>query len=216
MSPAVDVIVDPRDDIATASTIHELAAREPGALAVRIAPGSQAEPAVVWAILRALGKRIEQLGRTKVKVYWTDARRWLVAHVVTEVIVLCAQHLGRDTTDELEREICGGTGSRSSSSTAALRGRHGQRPRPSPRFSPGRAAGSRRRSAGTTLATGPEVAPIAAALPGFFSRGSSSNVFGGRQAPRRISAVISSRRSAARTSFEPSRSVPSGTQWRSP
>jgi hypothetical protein len=58
----------------------------------------------VWAILRALGKRIEQLGRTK--VYWMDARRWLVAHAVTEVIVLCAQHLGRDVTDEFEREIC--------------------------------------------------------------------------------------------------------------
>ena len=93
MSPAVDVIVDPHDDIATAMTIRELAAPEPGVLAVRIAPGSQAEPAVVWAILRALGKRIEQLGRTKVKVYWMDAQRWLVAHAITEVIMLCSSEL---------------------------------------------------------------------------------------------------------------------------
>jgi len=95
VNPAVDVIVDPGDDIATARTIRELADREPGVLAVSIAPGSQAEPAVVWAMLRALGKRIEQLGRTKVRVYWMDAQRWLVAHAITEMIVVCAQHLGR-------------------------------------------------------------------------------------------------------------------------
>jgi hypothetical protein len=73
VSPAVDVIVDRHDDIATVRAIRELAAREPGVLAVSIAPGSQAEPAVVWAILRALGKRIEQLDRTKIKVH--NARR---------------------------------------------------------------------------------------------------------------------------------------------
>jgi hypothetical protein len=55
----------------------------------------------VWAILRALGKRIEQLGRTKVKVWWMDAQRWLVAHAVTEMVVLCAQHLDERMTEEL-------------------------------------------------------------------------------------------------------------------
>jgi hypothetical protein len=110
VTPRVDVIVDPHDDIATAMAIRELAACAPGVLAVSIAPGSQAEPAVVWAILRALGKRIEQLGRTKVKVYWMDGQRWLVAHAITEIVVLCAQHLGGVMTNELEREIGGRLG----------------------------------------------------------------------------------------------------------
>lgn len=76
MSLAVDVIVDRDDDIATIRAIHALAAREPGVLAVHIAPGTREEPAVVWAILRALGKRFEQLDRPSVRVYWMDAERW--------------------------------------------------------------------------------------------------------------------------------------------
>jgi hypothetical protein len=107
VSPSVDVIVDRRDDIATVWAIRELAAREPGVLAVSIAPRSQAEPAVVWAILRALGKRIEQLDRTKIKVWWMDAERWLVAHRVREMVVLCAQHLGDRATEELTEHVCG-------------------------------------------------------------------------------------------------------------
>jgi hypothetical protein len=74
-------------------------------LAVSIAPRSEAEPAVVWAILRALGKRIEQLGRTKVKVWWMDAERWLRAHGITEIVALCAQHLGDRVTEELRTEL---------------------------------------------------------------------------------------------------------------
>jgi hypothetical protein len=49
----VDVIVDRFDDIATVTAIRELAAREPGVLAVSMAPRSEAKSAVVWAILRA-------------------------------------------------------------------------------------------------------------------------------------------------------------------
>jgi hypothetical protein len=99
------VIVDPDDDIATVAAVHALAAREPGVLAVSIAPGTREEPAVVWAILRALGKRIEQLERAVVKVWWMDAERWLRAHRITEVVVLCAQHLGKRARDELETEV---------------------------------------------------------------------------------------------------------------
>jgi hypothetical protein len=72
-----------------------------------MAPRSEAEPAVVWAILRALGKRIEQLDRTKVKVWWMDAERWVVAHRVSEIVVLCAQHLGDRVTEELKEHVCG-------------------------------------------------------------------------------------------------------------
>ena len=63
MNPAVDVIVDRDDDIATVKAIHSLAVRQRGVLVIHIAPATREEPAVVWAILRALGKRIERLDR---------------------------------------------------------------------------------------------------------------------------------------------------------
>jgi len=62
-------------------------------------------PAVVWAILRALGKRIERLERTQVKVWWMDAERWLRAHRIAEVVVLCAQHLGDQAAQELKTHL---------------------------------------------------------------------------------------------------------------
>lgn len=96
------MIVDPRDDVATIRAIHDLAAREPAVLAVNIAPDSRSSPAVVWAILRALGKRVEYLERTRVKVFWEDAVRWLAAHRIAEMVVLCAQHLRGGTAQELE------------------------------------------------------------------------------------------------------------------
>ena len=105
MSATVDVIVDPGDDIATVRTIHGLAARERGILAVTIAPGTRAEPAMVWAILRALGKRIERLHRPTVRVHWMDAQRWLVAHGITEMVVVHAQHLDDHLTDELANRV---------------------------------------------------------------------------------------------------------------
>jgi hypothetical protein len=105
MSTAVDVIVDPGDDVATMRAIQELAAREPAVLAVSIAPDSRSSPALVWAILRALGKRVEYLERTRVKVFWEDAVRWLVAHRIAEVVVLCAQHLRGGTAEELELHV---------------------------------------------------------------------------------------------------------------
>jgi hypothetical protein len=101
----VDVILDPGDDLATIGAIRELAAREPSLLAVMIAPDSRSSPAVVWAILRALGKRVEQLARTPVKVWWDYAARWLVAHRIAEVVVLCAQHLRGGTAEELKLHV---------------------------------------------------------------------------------------------------------------
>ena len=101
MSTPVGVIVDPGDDVATIRAIQELAAREPAVLAVNIAPDSRSTPALVWAILRALGKRVEYLERTRFKVFWEDAVRWLVAHRIAEVVELCAQHLRGGTAEEL-------------------------------------------------------------------------------------------------------------------
>jgi hypothetical protein len=100
VSAAVDVIVDREDDIATVKAIRALAARDPGVLAVSIVPGVRSETEVIWAILRALGKRIDQL--TENKVWWIDAERWLTAHRITEITVLSAQHLDERTTDELK------------------------------------------------------------------------------------------------------------------
>ena len=103
MRATVDVIVDRDDDIATAKAIRALAAREPGVLAVSIVPGLRSETEVIWAILRALGKRIDQL--TENKVWWLDAERWLTAHRITEIAVLSAQHLDERKTDELKEQV---------------------------------------------------------------------------------------------------------------
>ncbi len=105
--PWVRVVVDRDDGVDTAKAIHALAARERAVLAVTIAPKSEALPAVIWAILRALGKRIEYLGRSPARVYREDAQRWLRAHGISEVIVLCAQHLGGDAAAELRRFLTG-------------------------------------------------------------------------------------------------------------
>jgi hypothetical protein len=61
----------------------------------------------VWAILRALGKRIERLDRPNLRVFWMDAERWLTAHRVREIVVLCAQHLGESVTEELKAHVSG-------------------------------------------------------------------------------------------------------------
>ena len=107
MNPAVDVIVDRDDDIATVKAIHSLAVRQRGVLVIHIAPATREEPAVVWAILRALGKRIERLDRPNLRVFWMDAERWLTAHRVREIVVLCAQHLGESVTEELKAHVSG-------------------------------------------------------------------------------------------------------------
>lgn len=100
MSAAVEVILDHEDDIATVKAVRALAAREPGVLAISIVPGVRSETEVIWAILRALGKRIDQL--TNNKVWWIDAERWLTAHRINEIAILCAQHLDERMTDELK------------------------------------------------------------------------------------------------------------------
>ncbi len=91
MSPAVDVIVDPDNDVATVRAVHRLAAEEPTVLAVAIGPDCRTAPAVVWAILRALGKRIDHLAGASPG--WPDATSWLTAHDIHELVVLGAQRL---------------------------------------------------------------------------------------------------------------------------
>jgi hypothetical protein len=91
LSAAIDVIVDPDNDIATVRAIHGLAASEPTVLAVAIGPDCRTPPEVVWAILRALGKRSEHLAGASPG--WPDATRWLTAHDILELVVLGAQRL---------------------------------------------------------------------------------------------------------------------------
>ena len=63
LTPPVDVIVDRQDDVATTRAIHRLAAEQPTVLALSIAPDTRAGPGVIWAILRALGKRTRPAGQ---------------------------------------------------------------------------------------------------------------------------------------------------------
>jgi hypothetical protein len=101
MTPPVDVIVDRQDDLATIRAIHRLAADHPTVLAVSIAPDTQTDPGVVWAILRALGKRLDRLDKRSPD--WRDAEQWLMAHRIAELIILRAQHLTDAQVDRLAR-----------------------------------------------------------------------------------------------------------------
>ena len=92
MTAHVDVLVDPHDDVATTRAIHCLATEQSRVLAVSVAPDERTVPAVVWAILRALGKRTDKLP-DKTQPDWHQAKSWLRAHLINELIVLRAQHL---------------------------------------------------------------------------------------------------------------------------
>ncbi|MGI8846348.1 MAG: hypothetical protein ACR2HC_09305, partial [Thermoleophilaceae bacterium] len=91
MSPAATVLYDLEDDIAVVREIRARAAREPHSLVVAIAPDAHTARGVIWAILRALGKRIEHLDRTSLT--WGDAERWMAAHEICELTVLRAHHM---------------------------------------------------------------------------------------------------------------------------
>ena len=99
MTTGFDVVVDPRDDIATSRAIHRLAAARPAVLVASIPPDERTVSAVVWAILRALGKRTAKLARGTPD--WHHARTWLRAHLISELIVLRAQHLKPGTEQAL-------------------------------------------------------------------------------------------------------------------
>lgn len=99
MSLAVDVIVDRDDDVATVRAIHRLAAEQSTVLAVAVAPDWRTAPAVIWAILRALGKTITRLAAATPT--WADAERWLIAHGIKELVVLGARHLTSPITRDL-------------------------------------------------------------------------------------------------------------------
>jgi hypothetical protein len=96
---AVDVIVDRDDDVGDLHAIYRHAREHPNALAVSISPDARSAPAVVWAILRALGKRRNRLGRNTPD--WRDVTRWLAAHEITKLIVMRADHLTATAEAEL-------------------------------------------------------------------------------------------------------------------
>jgi hypothetical protein len=103
MTPGIDVVLDSEDELATTQAIHRLAAAEPGVLAVRIAPDARTTPALIWAILRPLGKRLGNLaGEVPTS---RMAQTWLKAHQITELVVLHAQHLTPARHDELSHLI---------------------------------------------------------------------------------------------------------------
>jgi hypothetical protein len=99
-TPAPNWIHDTRDDIQLVRAIHAWAAKRPAALVCQIAPSATRRAEVVWDLLHALGKRADLPG-TPQSPAWIDAERWLVARQVTQLIVLRAQHLDRDSSEEL-------------------------------------------------------------------------------------------------------------------
>lgn len=98
MTCAVDVLVDRTDDVNTTQAIHALARSKPNVLAISIAPDARLARGVIWAVLRALGKRSECLTGPP---GWHHAQIWLAAHQVTEVVVLRAHHLRDDVCSAL-------------------------------------------------------------------------------------------------------------------
>ena len=105
MTPRVDVIVDPDDDIRTTRAIYALAARDPHVLAASAPPDTRTSSGIMWSILRALGKRSEHLTGPP---QWHQVRRWLTAHEVRELVVLRAQHLRHATRAELIEQVGNG------------------------------------------------------------------------------------------------------------
>jgi hypothetical protein len=60
-------------------------------VAATIAPDWRSDRSIAWALLHALGKRLEHLG--DLTPDWAHAESWLRAHQTRELIVLRAQHL---------------------------------------------------------------------------------------------------------------------------
>ena len=102
MTPALEVLADPDDDVHIVQAIHQLARRERAVVVASIAPDSRTSAAVRWAILRSLGKRSEHLRGTP---QWHQVARWLRAHSIAELILLRAQHLTQPVLDEIAGEI---------------------------------------------------------------------------------------------------------------
>jgi hypothetical protein len=65
MTAPVDVIVDRHDDIATVHAIRARRDAQSGTLLVSIPPAARSATEVVWAILRALGKRVASSRTTR-------------------------------------------------------------------------------------------------------------------------------------------------------
>jgi len=104
-----EVLVDLDDDVTVVREIHRLAQRDLGLCVATVPPDSHLSVAVRWAILRALGKRSEQL---RAMPQWFDVTRWLSAHCVTELVLLRAQHLREGVLEELAEEVVGRLGVR--------------------------------------------------------------------------------------------------------
>jgi hypothetical protein len=104
VSAPFEVLVDRDDDIAVVRELHRLARRERHLCVAAVPPDSHLSVAARWAILRALGKRSQQLSAIP---QWLDVTRWLTAHRITELVLLQAQHLSEPVLDELAEEVAG-------------------------------------------------------------------------------------------------------------
>jgi hypothetical protein len=89
---AVEVIVDPTDDVAVVHAIQKLARSNPAVVAVSVPPraGTVWEP--VLEMLRALGKD-QQVGSRGALPTWSQVEMWLEANGISEIIALHAQYL---------------------------------------------------------------------------------------------------------------------------
>jgi hypothetical protein len=100
-NPTIEVLVDLDDDIRTTRALREHF-EGGGARVLAIPPFALDSTQLVWTILRALGKHTSTVARLN-DVGWPEATTWLHAHGIHTLVVLCAQHLQRESNDELRR-----------------------------------------------------------------------------------------------------------------
>jgi hypothetical protein len=105
ISASVEVVFDPEDDL---DIMRQLRGRysTSGARVVAMPPNTTSTRTVIWTILHSLGKRKASPWLLS-NLAWIDVARWLYAHGVHTLVVLCCQHVSPETLYELEATITG-------------------------------------------------------------------------------------------------------------
>jgi hypothetical protein len=102
---SVRVVCDHDDDL---QVVRQLRTRysSAGARVVAMPPNTKNTRTAIWRILHALGKRTAS-SRLLSNLAWIDVARWLHAHGVHTLVVLCCQHVSAEVLDELENTVTG-------------------------------------------------------------------------------------------------------------
>lgn len=105
ISGSVEVVFDPDDDLHIVRQLRDRYSAG-GARVVAMPPNTTTTRTVIWTILHSLGKRKASPWLLS-NLAWIDVARWLYAHGVHTLVVLCCQHVSPEILYELETTITG-------------------------------------------------------------------------------------------------------------